>query len=85
MAGVATAIDELCSRALIAPGSREALAGKRLTLTHRGCEVLERLVAARREHLADLASDWNPRREPDVEAYLKEAVRELVPDVRRAS
>jgi hypothetical protein len=46
---------------------------------------MTRLIGARRAHLADLASDWNPRGEADVEAYLKEAVRSIVPDVRRAS
>ena len=85
LARAAAALDELCSRGLITPIARDARAGQTPRLTDRGCEVLGRLVAARRQHLADLASDWNPDRDPDVAAYLREAARELVPDVRRAS
>jgi hypothetical protein len=48
-------------------------------LTPAGCEVLGRLVEARRTHLAELAEDWNPSRQADVAAYLREAVRSAVP------
>ncbi len=58
---------------------------RRATLTPAGCAVLERLVTARREHLAELAADWDPDRHADVAAYLRHAVRDLVPDVRKSA
>jgi hypothetical protein len=54
-------------------------------LTSSGCEVLDRLVSARRAHLAELAAEWDPSRQKDVVEYLRSAVRDLVPDARRAS
>jgi EmrB/QacA subfamily drug resistance transporter len=76
------ALEELGDRGLIAPTVRSGRAGEFYELTDRGCEAMTRLIEARRAHLA---SDWNPRGEVDIEAYLKEAVRSIVPDVRRAS
>jgi hypothetical protein len=52
-------------------------------LTAAGCDVLERLVTARRAHLAELAADWDPERDRDAAAYLRSAVQDHVPDVRR--
>ena len=79
------ALQELGDRGLVTP-ARTLRRGKEFyALTDRGCDVMGRLIEARRAHLADLASDWNPEHESDVAAYLKEAVRDLVPDVRRAS
>ena len=54
-------------------------------LTRSGCQVLDRLVAARREHLAELAEEWDPTHENDAAAYLRSAVKDLVPDARRVS
>lgn len=54
-------------------------------LTSRGCQTLDRIVAARRAHLAELAEEWDPTHEDDAAQYLREAVRDLVPDVRRVS
>jgi len=51
-------------------------------LTASGCQVLDRLVSARRAHLAELAEEWDPSRQNDAVAYLRNAVRDLVPDVR---
>lgn len=79
------ALQELGARGLIAPVAGERPVVERYELTDLGCGVMTRLIGARRAHLMDLAADWNPKREPDVEAYLKEAVRGVVPDVRRAS
>jgi EmrB/QacA subfamily drug resistance transporter len=86
------AIDELCERGLIAA---EALAGAQIsvgygaaplyTLTNEGCAVLDRLVVARRAHLADLVAEWNPHRSPDITQYLQDAVRDAVPNVRPRS
>jgi hypothetical protein len=44
--------------------------------------VLDRLVSARRAHLAELAEEWDPSRQNDAAAYLRDAVKELVPDAR---
>jgi hypothetical protein len=45
---------------------------------------MDRLVTARREHLADLLAEWDPGTEAAGD-YLRSAVRDLVPDTRRAS
>lgn len=57
----------------------------RPVLTDAGCTVLTRLVAARREHLEELAAEWDPEHHGDAATYLRVAVRELVPDVERPS
>jgi EmrB/QacA subfamily drug resistance transporter len=51
-------------------------------LTRSGCQVLERLVSARRAHLAELAEEWDPSRQNDAVSYLRDAVKDLVPDAR---
>ncbi|HKN58978.1 MAG TPA: MDR family MFS transporter, partial [Gemmatimonadaceae bacterium] len=53
-------------------------------LTPSGCQVLDRLVTARRAHLAELAEEWDPKHEDDAAEYLRSAVKDLVPDARRA-
>jgi EmrB/QacA subfamily drug resistance transporter len=70
------ALGELREAGLIGPQGAPAL-------TASGCDVLERLVIARRLHLAELAADWHPERDVDVATYLRHAVRNLIPDVRR--
>jgi DNA-binding MarR family transcriptional regulator len=80
---VRSALDELRQRNLIARSDAGAGDAARPALTPAGCEVLERLVAARRAHLSELAADWNSRRDTDAATHLRNAVRELVPDVRR--
>jgi hypothetical protein len=45
--------------------------------------VYDRLVAARRAHLAELASQWDPRRDDDASAFLARAVEKVVPKARR--
>ena len=52
-------------------------------LTDSGCQVLDRLVAARRAHLTELAAVWDPTNENDAANYLRGAVKDLVPDARR--
>ena len=77
------ALDELAGRGLIVGAARGAETGaagtRRPSLTPTGCDVLGRLVDARRAHLAELASDWDPSRQVDVVAFLRDAVRDLVP------
>ena len=90
---VDAAMSELLGRGLV---SRVAISGgttssasagvsapSRFELTDAGCEVLGRLVTARREHLTELAADWNPERDGDATVFLRDAVREMIPDVQR--
>ena len=78
---VMDALEELEEKDLTVTGeyTTEGLPGHRLT--SRGCDVLERLVAARRAHLADLLAEWDPGEENAAE-YLRSAVRGMVPNAR---
>jgi hypothetical protein len=42
-----------------------------------------RLVEARRAHLAELVEEWNATNNGDAAAYLTDAVRDMIADVRR--
>jgi len=75
------ALEELRRRGLVTVPRPDSTTHSELT--NAGCQVLERLVLARRAHLADLAEEWNPEGEKDAEAYLREAVKDLIPDVRQ--
>jgi EmrB/QacA subfamily drug resistance transporter len=75
---------ELVERGLLSLTEEpEGVSRPRFKLTDDGCAVLSKLVAARREHLTELAADWNQEQNGDAAEYLREAVREAVPDVRR--
>ncbi|HET9777259.1 MAG TPA: MDR family MFS transporter, partial [Gemmatimonadaceae bacterium] len=50
-----------------------------MRLTDQGCAVFDRLVQARRDHLMELASDWDPESQPDARQYLRAAVEEMIP------
>jgi EmrB/QacA subfamily drug resistance transporter len=75
------ALEELRRRGLVEAASDGSRAAPELTDT--GCEVLTRLVRARREHLEELAADWDPERHSDLATYLRETAESLVPAVRR--
>jgi DNA-binding MarR family transcriptional regulator len=77
------AIEELRRRGLVTVPRPDST--KYSQLTNTGCEVLDRLVTARRAHLAELAGEWDANRESDAADYLRNAVKDLVPDARRAS
>ena len=49
-------------------------------LTAAGRDALERLVAARRESLAELLDGWSPEREADLAALLTRMARDVVAD-----
>ena len=73
------ALDELREAGLIVergvtPERRE------LQLTTEGCDVMNRLVTARRERLAELFGEWNPERHEEVAAALRRIVTELLPE-----
>jgi EmrB/QacA subfamily drug resistance transporter len=69
---------ELLARSLIAPAS----ANEVFTLTGDGCDIYNRLVAARREHLAEVWPEWSPQKREDVFAILRNLARELIPETR---
>jgi len=66
---------ELTDRGLVA-GTRP------WAITPPGCDVLDRLVAARRAHLTELLAEWKPRDEVELAAALRQVAREMVPDPR---
>jgi EmrB/QacA subfamily drug resistance transporter len=74
------ALEELRRRGLLTVPRGETWTHSELTPN--GCQVLERLVSARRAHLAELAEEWDPSRHDDAARYLRDAVQDLVPDVR---
>ncbi len=67
---------ELLAKSLIESRS----AGDLFTLTEEGCEIYNRLAAARREHLAELWPEWSPKKREEVAAILRRLARELVPE-----
>jgi DNA-binding MarR family transcriptional regulator len=73
-ARVAARIAELRERGYV-DGPAEAV-----ELTADGHEVLERLVAARRERLAELLDGWSPEAEADLAALLSRMARDVVVD-----
>jgi len=81
---VGLALEELRQRALIEARNGGGPNRPAFALTPAGCDVLDRLVAARRAHLSDLAADWDPGRNPDLAAFLTQAAERVVPDAHRA-
>jgi hypothetical protein len=53
-------------------------------LNQAGCDIYNRLVAARREHLAELWPEWSPKKREDVAAILRHLARELIPETKPA-
>lgn len=80
LARLGEAMAELRARGLLAGTGSDAHAFGRIT--DAGCDVLGRLVAARREYLARLVAEWNPGSENAAE-YLRTSVRDMIADVRR--
>ena len=77
------ALEELRRRGFVTVPRADSRRHSELTAT--GCRVLERLVDARRAHLEELAEEWDPAHEDDAAQYLRDAVRDLVPDVRHVT
>jgi DNA-binding MarR family transcriptional regulator len=67
---------ELVNKSLIEAGSVPNV----YRLTSAGCDTYNRLVAARREHLAELWPEWSPKKREDVYEILRRLARELVPE-----
>jgi EmrB/QacA subfamily drug resistance transporter len=71
---------ELLDKTLIAPTSATDV----YKLSQGGCEIYNRLVAARREHLAELWPEWSPTKREEVFAILRQLARELIPETKPA-
>jgi EmrB/QacA subfamily drug resistance transporter len=67
---------ELLEKSLIASTAKDDV----YRLTGEGCEIYNRLVAARREHLAELWPEWSPKKREDVAEILRQLARELIPE-----
>jgi EmrB/QacA subfamily drug resistance transporter len=73
---IEAATSELMNKSLIEPGSVANV----YQLTGAGCEMYNRLVAARREHLAELWPEWSPKKREEVAEMLRRLARELIPE-----
>ncbi len=73
---VAAATSELLNKSLIEPDSVANV----YQLTGAGCEMYNRLVAARREHLAEMWPEWSPKKREEVAEILRRLARELIPE-----
>jgi hypothetical protein len=71
---------ELLEKSLIA----SAAASDVYRLNEAGCDIYNRLVAARREHLAELWPEWSPKKREDVAVILRHLARELIPETKPA-
>ena len=69
---------ELLSSSLIAPAAVPDV----YQLTKAGCDIYNRLVVARREHLAELWPEWSPKKREEVADILRRLARELVPEAK---
>jgi EmrB/QacA subfamily drug resistance transporter len=73
---VKAAAVELLHKSLIEAGSVANV----YRLTGAGCESYNRLVTARREHLAELWPEWSPKKREEVAEILRRLARELIPE-----
>jgi DNA-binding MarR family transcriptional regulator len=71
---------ELLDKSLIAAEADDDV----YRLTETGCEIYNRLVAARREHLAELWPEWSPKKREEVAEMLRRLARELIPEAEGA-
>ncbi len=74
------ALSELLERRLIVETDSGDGKGRKRVLTEEGCHVFNRLVAARRERLAELWPEWSPEKREEVVELIRRLARELVPE-----
>lgn len=72
--------EELVDKSLIEAGSVTDV----YKLTEAGCQMYNRLAAARREHLAELWPEWSPQKREEVAEILRRLARELIPEAEAA-
>jgi DNA-binding MarR family transcriptional regulator len=80
---VEAALAELREQGLIERVPAGAGTPRQYRLASAGCDVYDRLVAARREQLSSLAADWNTDGRADPAEFLTQVVRRIVPDAHR--
>jgi len=73
---LAPPLDALCARAIA-----EKTPGGALRLTPHGAAMRERIVAARRQGLADMLARWRPEQHPDVLALIEGMAQALTSDL----
>jgi DNA-binding MarR family transcriptional regulator len=71
---------ELLDKSLVTPTATTDV----YQLSEAGCEIYNRLVAARREHLAELWPEWSPKKREEVATILRNLARELIPETKPA-
>jgi EmrB/QacA subfamily drug resistance transporter len=74
------ALAELMAAGLVTASPGANGAARWHGVTPAGCEVFNRLVAARRAHLAELFADWAPEKHEELASLLRRLSRELVPE-----
>ncbi|HEX5581640.1 MAG TPA: MFS transporter [Gemmatimonadaceae bacterium] len=74
------ALAELASRGMLVRGASPV----RAELTDHGCAAFGRLADARRDQLREVFSEWSPERHDELTQLLRQVLREMVPEVRRA-
>ena len=73
-----TGISELTEKKLI-------VQNQNYEVTKEGCDVLNRLVTARRENLNEIIADWSPEQRAEIAQSLQRVARELVPNVKESA
>ncbi|MGI8469834.1 MAG: DHA2 family efflux MFS transporter permease subunit [Pyrinomonadaceae bacterium] len=73
-------IGELLGQNLITENGGDGKRG--FEITEEGCAVLNRLVAARRENLAEVIDEWSPEQRAEIAESLRSLARELAPSVK---
>jgi EmrB/QacA subfamily drug resistance transporter len=77
---VNAALGELFDRRLIVETNSEDGKGQKRVLTEEGCLVFNQLVAARREHLAELWPEWSPERREEIAELIRRLAAALIPE-----
>jgi DNA-binding MarR family transcriptional regulator len=77
---VDSALRELLAKRLIVEKYSQEKKTPTRGLTEEGCRVFNKLVAARREHLAELWPEWSPEKREEVADLMRRLARQLVPE-----
>ena len=77
-----SATGELRGRGLIVERADDGTVARR-ELTPAGCDVLGRLIAARRARLTELFAEWAPEKREELARVLRGIAQELIPEVRQ--
>jgi EmrB/QacA subfamily drug resistance transporter len=75
---IKAALSELLDKRLIL--ETDSGNGRKRLLTEEGCRVFNQLVAARREHLAELWPEWSPEKREEVADLIRRLAAALVPE-----